>query len=382
MLCSYSMKIGLIASIWITVPPKDFGFGAQEYLQYYIAKNLVEKGHDVTLFATGDSKTQAKLISVTPEPVIDIRSSDKKIKDIFELMNVSEAYKHAKDFDIIHNHLLPYGLLFADLFKTPTVHTLHHKIYEERADYYLYQKYKNQQYMSISNAQRKIVPDLNYIATVYNGTDATFHKFKAKPDADYLLYIGRMKRYKGIHTAITLAKKLGLKLKIASPLPSKNQADYDEVIEYWEQDIKPQLGQDIEHIDMLSGKSKVALYQDAKALIFPVEREEPFGMTLIEAMSCGTPVIAYGVGAMPEIITDGKTGYLVNADPHRNTDYQTKNNGFSGLYEALQKLYALSEKEYQQMRLDSRHHVEENFTIDKMVDNYEKVYKEVLSYQS
>jgi glycosyltransferase involved in cell wall biosynthesis len=150
-------------------------------------------------------------------------------------------------------------------------------------------------------------------------------------------------------------------------------------MEYWEQDIEPHLTRDIEHIDMLSGTNKIELYQHAKALIFPVEREEPFGMTVIESMSCGTPVIAYNVGAIPEIITDGKTGYLVNFDPETETEYETKNNGFAGLHEAVKNLYALSSKDYLTMRKQSRKHVEDHFTVEKMVDGYEKVYKNILS---
>jgi hypothetical protein len=117
------MKIAIIASIWISVPPQDFGFGAQEYLAYYIAEGMKRKGHDVTLFATADSKTSGTLVSVAEKQVIDIGFPDPKVKDIFELINVSEAYKRADEFDIIHNHLLPYGLLLADWSKTPTVHT-------------------------------------------------------------------------------------------------------------------------------------------------------------------------------------------------------------------------------------------------------------------
>src|SRR5258706_10862829 len=119
------MRIGLIASIWISVPPKGFGFGAQEYLAWCIAEGLMKKGHDVTLFATADSKTTAKLVSIAYQQIEDITFPDPRIKDVFEMMNLSEAYKHAADFDIFHNHLLPYGLLFPHFSPTPTVHTLH-----------------------------------------------------------------------------------------------------------------------------------------------------------------------------------------------------------------------------------------------------------------
>lgn len=360
------MKIGLIASIWIRIPPPGFGFGAQEYLAYAIAEGLQKRGHDVTLFASGDSETSGKLVSITPTGVGIMPSSDRKIKDIFELMNIHEAYRMSEKFDIIHNHLLPYGLLYADLFKTPSVHTLHHVIYKDRADIHLYEKFAKQNFISISKAQQKIMPDLNYIHTVYNGVDPTFYRYCDKPQGNYLLYLGRIKRYKGIHTAIHIAKKLGLPLKIAAPLPFPMQSDYEDVMDYWEKDVKPLLGGIIEHIGVLEGEAKISMLQHAKALIFPVERSEPFGMTVIEAMSCGTPVIAYDNGALPELMTDGIHGFLV---PSMDTHL---------LEEKVKNLYAMSTEAYLSMRKSAREQVEKHFSIDHMVDSYEKTYQKIL----
>ncbi len=361
------MRIALIASIWISVPPKGFGFGAQEYLAYHIAEGLKKKGHEVTLFATADSQVSTKLVSVSKKQVKDINFPDPRIKDVFELMNLCEAYRIANQFDLIHNHLLPYGLLFAEQVQTPVVHTLHHQIYPNRADVFLYKRFCRQNYISISNAQRLIMPELNYVNTVYNGIDTNFYSFKNLPKNNYLLYIGRLKKYKGIHTAIKISQELGLPLKIAAPLPSKNQPDYTEVYEYWESEIKPHLGNSIEHIDGVLGKEKIYLIQNARVLIFPVERPEPFGMTVIEALSCGTPVIAYNTGAIPELILDKKNGYLV------------KENDFTRLKKAVQELYALPQKEYQQLRYDCRKHVEKHFRVETMVDNYEKTYLKILN---
>lgn len=364
------MKIAIVASIWISVPPKGFGFGAQESLAYYIAEGLIKKGHEVTLFASSDSKTNANLVSVSEKQVMDIDFPDPRIKDIFELLNLEEAYKHASSFDIIHNHLLPYGLLFADLSNIPTVHTLHHQIYKTRAEIFLYQRYKNQNYISISDQQRKIMPTLNYISTVYNGIDSNFYSFKKVPDSNYMLFLGRMKKYKGIHTAIQLAKKLGLKLIIASPLPNPKQTDYNEVIQYWNNEIKPYLGKDIQHVDNIGGEDKVSLIQNARVLISPNEREEPFGITLIEAMSCGTPVIAYNKGATSEIVADGKTGFLVNLENDKSVET---------LKLALEEIYNMDNDKYYVMRQDCREHVKNYFTVETMVENYEKVYQKVLN---
>lgn len=362
------MKIAIIASIWIKVPPSGFSFGAQEYLVYYLAEELKKRGHELTLFASGDSNVTTKLISVTSNQVSEILCKDVKIKDYFEIMNIAEAYKHADDFDILHNHLLPYALPFTDLFRrVPTVHTLHHLIYRDRAESFLYKRYRGQNFISISDRQRKNFPELNYIATVPNGIDTTFYSYKEKPDGDYLLYIGRMKRYKGIHTAIRIAKKLDLALKIASPLPMQNQYDYDEVIDYWEQEIKPFIGGKIEYIGNCVGDQKISLYQNAKALIFPVEREEPFGMTVIEAMSCGTPVVAFAKGAIPEIVKDQETGFLANFEE-----------GESGLIDKVKLLFSLNETEYQKLRKSSRDVAVAKFDIKLMVDNYEKIYQKMI----
>src|SRR5579871_3804963 len=127
------MRIALIASVWISLPPKDLGFGAQEYLEYQIVEELVKRGHDVTVFASGDSKIHGKLIPVSDIQVSEMPSIDTKIKDVFELINVANGFEKADQFDIIHNHLLPFGMLFAKLTSTPTVHTLHHEIYKTRS---------------------------------------------------------------------------------------------------------------------------------------------------------------------------------------------------------------------------------------------------------
>lgn len=370
------MRIGLIASVWITVPPHGFGFGAQEYLAYHLAEGLMRKGHDVTLFASGGSKTSAKLVSVTDKAVVDIDFPDPKIKGMFELMNISACYKMANSFDIIHNQLLPYGLLFADLTRVPTIHTLHHQIYTNRADTFLYHKYKNQNFVSISDAQRTIFPALTYKATIYNGTDANFYAYEENPTGDYLLYIGRMNSYKGIHTAIKIAQNMNLKLKIASPLPFKTQVDYKEVMDYYDNQIQPFLSASIEYIGEVLAEEKIRLIKNAKLLIFPIERPEPFGMTVIESMSCGTPVITYAMGALPEIIVDGKTGFLVNLNT--KNAYAIEPSGIQGLQKAVERIFQMNQNDYQTLRKQARQRVEKYFAIESMVDNYEKLYQQLI----
>lgn len=371
------MKIALIGSIWITIPPKNFGFGSQEYLQYELIEGLIKKGHDVTLFAAAGAKTKAKLIPTALQQVIDLKPSDNRTKETFELINLSEAFKRAGEFDIIHNHLLPQGLLFPDLVKTPVVHTLHHQIYKT-SEIYMYKKFRSQNFVSISNSQRKIMPELNYVGTVYNGIDVNAYAYNAQPNGEYLLYLGRLKRYKGVHTAIKLAQKLKIPLKIAFPDPNPSQPDFEEVNEYWLKDIKPHIKGNIEHIGMVEGDEKIKILQNAKALIFPVEREEPFGMSVIEAMSCGTPAIVYGKGAMPELVNDAETGFIIKQNPHDPVNTSVSEAGLAGLEKAVKNIFAMSQALYTKIRQNCRTSVEQNYTISKMVDGYEAVYRKLL----
>lgn len=354
------MRIGIIASVWISVPPSDFGFGAQEYLASAITENLVKQGHDVTLFASGDSKTSAKLVSVCDKAVRGIEFPD-QIASVFELMNVEAAISQSKQFDVINNHLLPYGLPLANLSRCPVVHTLHHQIYNHRAGKFLYEHYRNQSFISISNSQRLNMPELNYVETIYNGTDTNFYSFSDYP-VDQFAVMTRLKRYKGVHTAIEAAVSEKFDLKIAAPLPTKNQPDYTEVNEYWEE-IEPKINknENIEYLGSVSGKNKLDLLKNSKAFLFPVERPEPFGMTIIESMACGTPVIAFNQGAVPEIIDNGIDGLIV--DPE---------DGVEGFIKAIKRLNGLSQQEYLAMRQAARKKVENKFSVERMVDHYEQ----------
>lgn len=374
------MKIGIIASIWIKVPPADNGFGAQEYIVSCLAEGLIRRNHQVTLFASGDSKTRGRLISQIDKQVSDLNFSDSKIKDAFEIINLSAAYKIADQFDIVHNHLLPYGLPFANLSNIPTVHTLHHAVHLDRADIFFYKKYVNQNFISISNAQEKIIPELNYIKNIYNGIDENYYLFKELPDDDYILIIGRLKKYKGFHNAIRVANETKKSLRISAFLPNQNQRDYEEINDYWQNEIKPNVRDKVSFVGSVAGISKKEIYQNAKLSIVPIEWEEPFGMTIIESMACGTPVVAFARGSVPEVVKDGETGFIVNSSPEDiRGNFVIKKTGIDGLCEAVERIYAMPEEEYRQMRRNCRAHVERNFTVERMVDEYEKVYEKILS---
>lgn len=231
--------------------------------------------------------------------------------------------------------------------KIPVVYTLHEPIYPWLAKVYNMFQSKNQHFVSISNAQRKPAPDLNYASTIYNGLDPSLFPFSSNA-GNYCLFIGRLVPQKGVHEAILAARKAKEKLIIIGA-PNKG--------EYWEKKIKPFLGKNIKYAGYISHQKTYKYYQKAKVLLCPIQWEEPFGLTFTEAMSCGTPVIAFDRGSAKEVVQDGKTGFIV-----KNVGEMAK---------AIKKIDQIK-------REDCRKRVEEKFTNKKMADNYEKVFYEIL----
>ena len=362
------LKIAILSSNFIRIPPRPKDIppmcsGAPEMIADILANGLVKKGHKVVLFASGDSKTKARLVSVTkkatskdPEigfiPILyDIKGKKvgpSRFHEPYEILLISKAYQMAKNFDIIHSHFDTLTAFFAPLVKTPTVSTLHSPL-KGRKKTILSPFKKTQYYISISNAQRNPIPDLNYAATIYHGLDAKKIPF-TKIQGDYLIFSGRIHPSKGVEEAISIAKKANSKLVIMG----KHGND-----KYWREKIKPQINEkQIIYKGFLSQKEMYEIIKKSKALILPLQWEEPFGLTLIEAMACGTPVIVFDRGSAREVVKDKKTGFVVN-----NINEAVK---------AVKKIGQIDRKE-------CRRRVEENFTKEKMVDNYEKVYQEIIA---
>jgi len=305
------MRIAQIASNFIRIPPTPKyvpkgSSGAAELIIHLLTEELVKRGHKVTLFAAGNSKTEARLISSSKGAL----SQDKKIVFHlpFEHVHVSYAYRIIQkgNFDIVHSHIPYLTGFYAPFCKTPTVATIHFPIggAPKQILERLHQLKFNLKYISISNAQRRDLPRLNYVATVYLGINIDKIPYSFQP-GEYLIFVGRIAPEKGVLEAIKVAKRCKEKLLILGSYDIKNPAQR----EYW-QKIKPLIdGKQIVYLRFISRQKVFSYFKKAKALIFPVKWEEPFGLTVIEALACATPTIAYPRGSLVELIKHGQTGF-------------------------------------------------------------------------
>ncbi|AKB14564.1 Mannose-6-phosphate isomerase, bifunctional enzyme [Methanosarcina thermophila CHTI-55] len=307
-----------------------------------LTEGLVKRGIDVTLFATADSHTKAKLHAVAPRPYEE--DKDMLVK-VYECLHISEVFERAKEFDIIHNHFDYLPLTYSALVDTPVVTTIHG--ISSRKILPVYKKYNNRTfYVSISDAYR--CRDLDYIATVRHGIDIESFHFNEKPQ-DYLLFLSRLHRDKGVREAIEVAKKTGRKLRIAGFIA--DQA-------YFENEVQPYIDNNqIIYEGHVDPEYKKELLSNAYALLHMINYDEAFGIGVVEAMASGTPVIAMNRGSMPELIRNGETGFLVS-----NIDEAA---------EAVQNIDSISRKA-------CREHAEKHFSVDRMVDEYIKVYETIL----
>ncbi|MBD2293432.1 glycosyltransferase family 4 protein [Anabaena sphaerica FACHB-251] len=340
------MRIAQIAPLWERVPPP--AYGGIELVVGLLTDELVRRGHEVTLFASGDSLTLAKLVSVHPRAL----RLDSTIKDtsVYELLQLASVYEKADEFDVIHSHMGHIPLAYSKLVKTPTVHTLHGIFTPDNEKIFKYAK--NQPYISISDSQREPKLGLNYEATVYNGIDVSSYEFYSQPvDPPYLAFLGRISPEKGPHLAIEIAKKTGWQLKMAGKV---DKVDVD----YFEQEIKPHIdGKQIQYLGEANHAEKNVIMGNAYATLFPITWREPFGLVMVESMAAGTPVIAMRMGSTPEVIAEGITGFLCN-----NTQE---------FISAIDEVARLN-------RYACRRYVENHFSVKQMVDGYEAVYKQVL----
>lgn len=344
------LRIAQIAPLWVRIPPKKYG--GIELIIYHLANKLVERGHKVTLFASGDSITKGKLFSIRKHPLLD--DGIKWTDQAFTLMNIAEAFQRQDQFDIIHCHNDFYDLYFADFSKTPTVHTMHnplHAVKPINPRREVLRRYKHLNFVTISKSQRLLADvNLHVTKTVYNGIDVKSFKFVKRPQNHYL-WIARVDKYKGIGNAITAAERTKEKLVLAGRL------DYTQR-DYFQKEIKPHLdGRRIRFIGEIGGAQKNAFFGSGKALLYPIEWPEPFGLVMVEAMACGTPVIAFRRGSVPEVVKNGVTGFVVDTIPE--------------MIRAMKKIDTIDRKK-------CREWVEKKFSIDVMVDGYEEVYEKIL----
>ncbi|KPJ71766.1 hypothetical protein AMJ50_00265 [Parcubacteria bacterium DG_74_3] len=358
------LKIAQIAPLWIPVPPKKYG--GIERIVHYLTEELVMRGHEVTLFASGNSKTKAKLVSVYHKGLLEgkIPWTD----PFWNLENLSRAFREADHFDVIHSHLDLWTLFFQELTKTPVLHTFHNPLYTASITdpkriptrLKMFNLHRKTSYgCFISKSQRKLCPvkfPRNWV--VYNGIDLSLYKFNPKPK-DYFVWIARVDPYKGIENAILAAKKAQVKLLLAGRLDPGRK-------EYFRKKIKPHLSNKIKFLGELSQEKLANFYGNARACLYPIEWQEPFGLIMAEAMACGTPVIAFDQGSVSEVIKNGKTGFVVPF-----LDKKGKRN-IKGLVGAIRKIDRIK-------REDCRNWVEKQFSYQRMTDDYEKIYYKILT---
>jgi glycosyltransferase involved in cell wall biosynthesis len=295
------MRIAQIAPLHVAVPPRNYG--GTERVIANLVEALVQLGHDVTLFASGDSRTSAELIPCAPrafkfDPAVDVCA--------YHVAMLSDIYRQADRFDVLHSHLDYLTLPFTRWTTIPTVLTLHGRLdlpQEQRA----LRAFPEANYVSISKSQQSSIPHLNWVGTVYHSVDVASFPFTSTP-GDYLAFVGRISPEKGPEHAIAIAKKAGIPLKIAAKVDPVEQRYYDEV-------IKPLLDDPlIEYLGPVGEQRKRTLLANARALLLPIRWDEPFGMVFIEALACGTPVLTCPRGSVPELLRDGVTGYASGED--------------------------------------------------------------------
>lgn len=339
------MKIAMLAPPWIKIPPA--GYGGIEWVVYYVTDELVNRGHEVTLFATGDSTTNAELVSTFPQEMPNLIG-----ETMLEVEHAASCMRRADEFDIIQDHTSFSVVAYASLVRTPVVHTLHGPFTPETCHFYRDFK-QSAWYVAISDYQRSCCPELQYAGTVYNPLDINGWPFvPAAEKEDYLLAFGRLCADKGFHTAIEVAKRTGMKLVIAGALQPGNR-------DYYETVIKPQLdGDQIKYLGETSLSEKWNLFSKARAFLFPIQWPEPFGLVMIEAMATGTPVIAFPEGSVPEVVEDGITGFTVKT--------------VDEMIEAVGKIDEIDAEM-------CREHVQNKFSVAKCTDRYERVYETVLA---
>ncbi|MGB5830456.1 MAG: glycosyltransferase [Thiohalocapsa sp.] len=334
------MKIAMLSPLSWRTPPRHYG--PWENVVSLLTEQLVAMGVDVTLFATGDSITRGKLAWVCERPYSEDPSIDPKV---WECLHIEEAFRRADEFDLIHNQFDFLPLSYSGFTATPVVTTIHG--FSSPAILPVYEKFnKRTHYVAISEADR--CPELDYIATIHHGIDLA--QFPCRERAgDYLLFFGRIHQDKGVHEAIHVARRTGIRLVIAGIVQDE---------EYFREQVEPLIdGSSVEYIGSVGPDRRQDVLGGALALLHLIHFDEPFGLSVVESMACGTPVIAFGRGSMPEIIRDGSTGFLVE-----DVDQAVQ---------AVGRIDTIA-------RRRCRDEVEARFTSQRMADEYLAVYQKIL----
>jgi glycosyltransferase involved in cell wall biosynthesis len=340
------MRIAQVAPPFETIPPTLYG--GTERVVSLLTEELVRRGHEVTLFASGDSMTSARLI-----PTVDTalwRQTEVRNELVYWTITVGEVYRRAArgEFDVVHSHLDFLAFGSAELVGTPTITTLHGRLDLPHWPM-VAASYADTPLASISFAQRRPIPDANWVGTVYHGLPANAYAFHPH-HGEYLLFLGRISPEKRVDRAVEIARRTGMRLKIAAKIGERDHGYFDERIAPLLEDPL------VEFVGEVGESEKDELLGNAYALLFPIDWPEPFGLVLIEAMACGTPVIAYRSGSVPEVITDGVNGFIVD--------------DIDGAVEAVGRLDELD-------RAEVRATFEDRFSAERMARDYVRLYEEL-----
>jgi glycosyltransferase involved in cell wall biosynthesis len=294
------LRIALLCPVWFPVPPPRYG--GIEAVVAVLAESLAHAGHDVTVFASGDSRTHAKLSWIYPEA-----PSDRLGDPLIELRHVLSCYERADEFDVVSDHTGPFAAALGQLSATPVVHTVHGPLDGELGEAYeQIARVSRVRLISLSRSQRRPHPSLPWVANCPNAVDLSLFSWSSAR-GDYLAFLGRMGPDKGCHHAIEAAQATGLPLKIAAKCREPAERAY------FAECVEPHLGGRIEFLGELGHDAKVELLRNAKATLFPIDWDEPFGLVMIESLACGTPVIAVRRGSVPEVLEHGRTGIIVES---------------------------------------------------------------------
>jgi glycosyltransferase involved in cell wall biosynthesis len=339
------VKVAVLSPVWFPVPPT--AYGGIEWVVSLLADGLVDDGHDVTLFASGDSTTKARL-----ESVFDVAPSEWIGHTFWELRHAVSCLSRAAEYDVISDHTGLLGLALGSMGETPFAHTVHGPLSGDPGALYeqVLAMTTHAALISVSDAQRHPKPQLPWVATCPNALDLALYPFNPER-GDYLLFLGRMTSDKGAHHAVAVALETGLPLKLAGKCrePAERR--------YFDHFVKPHLSEQIEYLGEVNHEEKVTLLQDARTTLFPIEWDEPFGLVMIESMACGTPVLATRFGAVPEVIEDGVNGVIVDS--------------WQEMPAALARADAIDPDE-------QRRTVEERFSPRRMVRDYVAAYEKTI----
>jgi glycosyltransferase involved in cell wall biosynthesis len=341
------LRIAQVAPLYERVPPRLYG--GTERIVGYLTEELVRRGHDVTLFASGDSQTTARLVSPSAKALrLDPMSPDPLSAHIVELGQVLER---AAGFDVIHSHVDYLAFPFTRLIRTPTLHTLHGRL-DLPFLVPVFRFFRGVPLVSISDAQRTPLAGLRlaWAASIHHGIPLDRYPYSRGPGR-YLAFLGRIAPEKRLDLAIAVAQRVGLPLKVAAKVDPADQ-------NYFEQQIRPILDHPlVEFVGEIDDQAKPRFLGEALALLFPVDWPEPFGLVMIEAMACGTPVIARPCGSVPEVVVAGHTGFIGDT--------------LDELVEAVKRVDTIE-------REACRRHVEARFTVERMCDDYERLYRQLV----